>query len=364
MWGGFEKRYNSNKYVRVVRVQITTQHTREPQKKMKTDVVTYRPAPGRDDEERPAPATPWLDTPAQRRAGATWTVLGFSIGMLSIVLTGIVTLATAKTADIAFDELEARVGDADVQCLRVARRADYTVAFVGVGSPMQHLQLLLSLGEVVDADDSEAPAMNIFSERLHKSKTMRCMPFSPERLYSKLCKDTALIYKDSTTQGVVETQFEYQNREIADAFEDNAYLSGLDGTLRLVRGAVYWVSTTHVCFSTEGVNATRAVARGALSYAYDPSTGAAQVQASNLLEFPPLANAPAAVGVTNCGPNLVSSTELFPARASAERIFWLVLTTTFVYEYANDVLNERREVVEVGEACAATRSIVFTSNIA
>ena len=232
----------------------------------------------------------WLQTHAQRRDAARWTVVGFATGMLAIVGTGLVALAMAGTADVAFDDLEARIGDDDVQCLRVARRADYVVAFVGVGSPVQHLQLLLSLGEAVDDGDSEAPAMSLFSERLHKSKTMRCVPFSPARTYSEDCHDIALVYSDATTQGFVQTRFEYKN-EIADAFQDDAYLAGLDGTLRLVRGAVYWVTTTHVCFSTEGVDAPGAVARGALPYAYDAATGAAQVQAADLHVFPPLAGA-------------------------------------------------------------------------
>lgn len=309
-----------------------------------------------DEDEVPASEQAWLQTVAERRSAARWSVAAFAVGMLAIVGTGLVALATAGTADVAFDDLEARIGDEDVQCLRVARRADYVVAFVGVGSPVQHLQLLLSLGEVVDDGDSEAPAMSLFSERLHKSKTMRCVPFSPARTYSEDCHDIALVYSDATTQGFVQTRFEYKNREIADAFQDDAYLAGLDGTLRLVRGAVYWVTTTHVCFSTEGVNATDVVARGALPYAYDAATGAARVQAGDLHDFPPLAEAPAAVGFTNCGPSLVAATDLFPPRASAERVFWLVLTTTFVYEYANDVLAARREVVEVGEACAATRA--------
>lgn len=327
------------------------------------DQTTYKgvPAAAPPAAAPPVPVVPaseqaWLQTRAQRRAAARWTVAGFATGMLAIIATGIVALATARTADVAFDDLEARIDDPDVQCLRVARRADYTVAFVGVGSPVQHLQLLLSLGEAVDDGDSEAPAMSLFSERLHKSKTMRCVPFSPARTYSEDCHDIALVYSDATTQGFVQTRFEYKNREIADAFQDDAYLAGLDGTLRLVRGAVYWVTTTHVCFSTEGADATGAVERGALPYAYDAATGAAQVQAADLHAFPPLADAPAAKAFTNCGPALVSTADLFPPRAAAERVFWLVLTTTFVYEYANDVLAARREVVEVGEACAATRA--------
>ena len=317
----------------------------------------YRPVPAAAPPvEVPASEQAWLQTRAQRRDAARWTVVGFATGMLAIVGTGLVALATARTADVAFDGLEARLDDPDVQCLRVARRADYAVAFVGVGSPVQHLQLLLSLGESVDDGDSEAPAMDLFSERLHKSKTMRCVPFSPARPYSEDCHDIALVYSDATTQGFVQTRFEYKNREIADFYQDDAYLAGLDGTLRLVRGAVYWVTTTHVCFSAEGADAAGAVARGALPYAYDAATGAAQVQAADLHAFGPLADAPAAAGFTNCGPTLVATADLFPPRAAAERVFWLVLTTTFVYEYANDVLAARREVVEVGEACAATRA--------
>ena len=184
----------------------------------------------------------------QNDAAATWTVVGFCVAFASILVTGILALALSEVADVRFDDLDSWIDNDNVQCLRVARRADYTVAFVAIGSPVQHLQLLLSIGEAVDPGDSEAPAMNLFSERLHKSTSMRCTPFSPARDYSEDCQDVALIYSNRNTQRFIKTRFEYKNREIAAAYDDDAYLAGLDGTLRMVRGTAYWLTTTHVCF--------------------------------------------------------------------------------------------------------------------
>jgi hypothetical protein len=44
--------------------------------------------------------------------------------------------------------------------------------------------------------------------------------------------------------------------------------------------------------------------------------------------------------------------ELFPLDASNERITWLSLSDTFLYEFSNGVLELRRTVVEIGQACA------------
>lgn len=298
----------------------------------------------------------WVKTQEQNDAAATWTVVGFCVAFASIVSTGMLALALSETADVRFDNLDSWIDNDNVQCLRVARRADYSVAFVAIGSPVQHLQLLLSIGEAVDPGDSEAPAMNLFSERLHKSTSMRCTPFSPARAYSEDCQDVALIYSNRNTQRFIRTRFEYKNREIAAAYDDDAYLAGLDGTLRMVRGTAYWLSTTHVCFSNELVDVPGAIEAGAMPYTYSATTGKAQANGGDLHDLEILRDTPAAKGFTNCGANLVGTVDLFPSRASAERMYWLVLTTTFVYEYANDVLNARREVVEVGEACATTRA--------
>lgn len=298
----------------------------------------------------------WIFTREQNDAAATWTVVGFCVAFASILITGIATLALSEVADVRFDDLDSWIDDDAVQCLRVARRADYAVAFVAIGSPVQHLQLLLSIGEAVDPGDPEAPAMSLFSERLHKSTSMRCTPFSPAREYSEDCQDLALIYSNRDSQRFIKTRFEYKNREIAAAYEDDAYLAGLDGTLRMVRGSVYWLTTTHLCFSEQLVYVAGAIEEGAMPYVYSATTGKAQVNGGDLHDLAILRDTPAAKGFTNCGANLLGTVDLFPTRASAERMYWLVLTTTFVYEYANDVLNARREVVEVGEACAATRA--------
>ena len=297
----------------------------------------------------------WIFTREQNDAAATWTVVGFCVAFASILVTGILALALSEVADVRFDDLDSWIDNDNVQCLRVARRADYTVAFVAIGSPVQHLQLLLSIGEAVDPGDSEAPAMNLFSERLHKSTSMRCTPFSPARDYSEDCQDVALIYSNRNTQRFIKTRFEYKNREIAAAYDDDAYLAGLDGTLRMVRGTAYWLTTTHVCFSNELVDVPGAIEAGAMPYAYSATTGQAEASAGDLHDLEILRETPAAKGFTNCGANLVSTVDLF-RRARRRSACIVVLTTTFVYEYANDVLNARREVVEVGEACATTRA--------
>ena len=80
-------------------------------------------------------------------------------------------LAYAPRADVDF----AGLGD-DATCLRVARRADYTIVYMDVGSPMQRVHLLLDL-ETAVAPGGES--VSIFSSRLHKSVSMACSDLSP-----------------------------------------------------------------------------------------------------------------------------------------------------------------------------------------
>ena len=63
--------------------------------------------------------------------------------LATIVVTGVVALATAPRADVDFAEL-----GSSATCLRAGRRADAAVVYLDVGSPLQSLTLLLDLGTV------------------------------------------------------------------------------------------------------------------------------------------------------------------------------------------------------------------------
>ena len=70
---------------------------------------------------------------------ASYTIgLAFLFALTTMIVTGVVALAFAPRADVDF----AGLGD-DATCLRVARRADYAIVYMDVGSPMQRVRLLL-----------------------------------------------------------------------------------------------------------------------------------------------------------------------------------------------------------------------------
>ena len=53
---------------------------------------------------------------------------------------------------------------------------------------------------------------------------------------------------------------------------------------------------------------------------------------------------------------------LFPSDAANERVTWLSLSDTFLYQYDNPLLDRRRAVVEMGSACAEARTDVAHAN--
>ena len=300
---------------------------------------------------------PWLFSSYERTKAALATTAAFIAAFFAIVLTGAGTLISVPTADTRLLDLPDRLGDPDsaTHCLRVARRADYTVVFVGLGAPAQHLKLLLRLGDAVDDADETMPAMWLFSERMHKSLTMTCEPFDPTQDYTEHCQDVVLVFNGTDDQVYAHTHFAYRNRAVAEYFGDRAELLRLDGSLRLVRGRTYWLTSTHLCWEARDPLAALSNA-DAMPFAYDDATGSATVELADLRAFAPLASVPAtrARGAVDCDPLSPDPTvELFPEEASEETEHWLALTTTFLYEYGYRILDTRRAVVEVGSACAA-----------
>jgi len=321
--------------------------------RLRTDA--HGPGPARHPPRRLS--DPWLFSSYERTKAAASTTTAFLVAFFGIVLTGVATLISVPTADTRLVDLPDRLGDPDsaTHCLRVARRADYTVVFVGLGAPAQHLQLLLRLGDAVDDADEATPAMWLFSERMHKSLTMTCEPFDPLQDYTEHCQDVVLVFNGTDDQVYAHTHFAYRNRAVAEYFGDRAETLRLDGSLRLVRGRTYWLTSTHLCWEARDPLAVVSIA-DAMPFAYDDATGSATVELADLKAFAPLASVPAARarGAGDCDPLSPDPTvELFPEEASEETEHWLALTTTFLYEYGYRILDTRRAVVEVGSACAA-----------
>jgi len=281
----------------------------------------------------------YIYTEGEVRTAAYAIGLTFLLALATLVGTGIVVLAYAPRADVDFAEL----GN-DATCLRVARRADYTVVYMDVGSPMQRVNLLLDL-ETAVAPGGES--LSIFSSRLHKSVSMACSNLEPHRQYAQLCQDLALVAPNGSAsdQKLVHTTFVFENDQAAYAERQPASLAGLDGTFRLTRGETYWLSTTHLCFAPVQPTLTD---RPLLIFEVD-AQDKLRTQMIDLDVFDPELSFN-----DRCVSTLENtSVRLFPIEAANEATVWLTLSGTFLYEYGSDVLEKRRRVVEAGENCSA-----------
>ena len=331
--------------------------------------TTVPPSQARGEPEN----RPWVSTAAERASAARALGGTFVATALVVALAGALALHWSPVDDVAFAGLDERIEDArDVTCLRVARRADYAIVFVGLGTPIQYLRLLLQLDRVIapGADD----ALAVFSERMHKSESMHCSPFDPPRAYEARCEDVALVHEGSTLQRYTHTHFVYANDHVEYAQNDRAALLGLDGSFRLKSGQSYWLTTTHLCFAPVDDDVAMEVGSGGSGAVADDdddvlrfvvdANGAPRANIDDLARFAPDAPVALANSVANCSNKSFfdAGVRLFPSDAANEQITWLSLSDTFLYQYDNPLLERRRAVVEMGRACAEARTDVAHAN--
>ena len=294
---------------------------------------------------RAAPPAPqrraeWLWSEDEVKRAGSAVGCTFLVALATILVTGLATLVNAPTSDAQFGEMEGAT------CLRLARRADYTVVFLDVGAPLQRLKLMLDLGAV---QPPGGEALTIFSPRMHKSESMQCEHFDPPRSYAQACEDVVLVMRDgSEEQSLAHTRFVFQNDQAAYAEGNPAYLAGLDGVLTLLAGATYWVTATHFCFTEALAPPLQEVPRNT-SLAIGIFEGRLITTGGAIRDF----DASLAFDA-RCDDELRDApVHLFPLEAANEMAVWLGLSSTFLYEYGSDVLAKRRRVVEAGANCSA-----------
>jgi len=313
-----------------------------------------------------------LHTASQRRFAALATTTTFVGVLVLLCAVPAVVLATTATADVRFAGLDDAVATEDAgaraQCLRITRRADYAIAFLGIGAPVQHLQLLLRLDEVVA---SPAEALYVFSSRLLKSQTIACKSASADSTLVAACTDVALVYDGADEQRHLQTSFRFSNPEVAESRHARAYNLGLDGELRLSLGHTVWLTTTHLCWAEHGAYPPVVGAEDAvlpLARVYKPDETDAHwlsSTAANVAVFEPFADTPVATAFhdadTGCYENDAEPVRVFPLAAYNEYAEWLVLGAQFTFEYSTEVLADRRRVVEIGSECAALAAVNDTN---
>lgn len=323
--------------------------------------------------------TSWIETDAERASAAGTLSISFLATVFVAIISGVTTLLWAPMDDVAFEGLDARLSQPNhnVTCLRAARRADYAVVFVGLGSPSQYLKLLLRLDQTRRYNSTE-PLMMVFSERMHKSTTMNCTQFDPPRTYEAQCEDVAMVFKGSRSQHSVRTRFTFANDHVEYSHNNRAALLNLDGSLHLRHGTTYWLTTTHLCFApisdadnvetviaSNGVlplrlygDGTSVVASEGVLPVHIDIDGTLRSDIDDLVDFKSDLPVVEAYQRSECtGPGFFDAgVRLFPADAASERVTWLSLSDNFLYEYGNPILRKRRDVVEIGKACADART--------
>lgn len=301
-------------------------------------------------EEDPDRVT-WVDRPEERVAAGRTLALVCVLAFTLIVVTGTLTLINVPVDDVAFEGLKDTLQD--VNCLRLARRADYIVVFVALGSPAQWLRLVLRMDTVLQP---ESNSMVVFAERMHKSQTMTCEPFDPARKFEETCEDLVMVYNGTHQQRYARTRFTFQNDYVEHANYNRAAMAGLDGYMHLVADTTYWMTNTHLCFAP--YDADSAVSEAFVPFAPHQTTGLLRVELDDVRAYDGTAHAPVAQADQGTCANLTypNGIRLFPVDGVAETNSWLSLSSNFLFEYGQNILELRREGLEVGEQCAMLRS--------
>ena len=290
-------------------------------------------------------ADQWIATAGEQRFASRTLVATFLLVFVGVLAAGAIALAGASTADLDYEGLD---GGRGASCLRASRRADYTVVYLNLGSPVQRLQLLLDLGSPVQPG---ASSLRLFSERMHKSLTMTCAPADPPVAYTQECEDVAMLQVNSSRrQSLARTAFLYQNDKVELSLGNSAATLGLDGVLAPVAGTTYWLTTSHLCFAPS--RPWGEASDDVLLFDERMETTTQSVRAFGPLRDSPLARASG--GACNASLRADAPIRLFPPAAANEADVWLSLSERFLYEYGSDVLEKRRQVVELGPNCSAS----------
>ena len=258
--------------------------------------------------------------------------LAFFAAMLSHVVAGVFCVVHApETRDHASG---VNIPDS-ATCLRVTRHSDFSTVDVALGHPSVQLSALLRLDGVKGSNESDN-TVRFFSQDVVESTTVECS-------LEGSCTDV-MYTADGTRRGLRLNygEFAYRQMGVERALYTTAsQIGGVSGEMFLREGNNYWLTATHLCYTTDFVNASGIPVR------LDEGTLTASVQD---LASKPLFESTPSVEIAGgyCNATRVS---LFPELASIEST-WLSVADTGLYSSAPDNIDARRTIAEVGVDCA------------
>lgn len=259
--------------------------------------------------------------------------------MASVIATGVLCVLSPPTS--RGDAAGVAIPSTAV-CLRSTRHADYVVVQMSVGVPAVQYDLLLRF-EAKEATSSDA-TLRLFSQDAVESQTVSCAA-------TGACSDVVLLYDGERSASSKQyAAFAYMSSAVeAASYSTASQISGIDGEFFLRRGVAYWLTATHLCYSSDASTPYSSTSGGRLPLVVS-ETGALKTTRDLAGFNTTLASAPALSSTyASCAPVNVT---LFPVEAGVEALF-LSVADTSIYNDAS-VLEQRRTVAEIGTDCAAT----------
>jgi len=205
---------------------------------------------------------------------------------------------------------------------------------------------------------AETAQVELWSERVHKSTTLRCTDFpATENIeFAKPCVDTIYAYQGQIDElSAHEISFVFKSDVWAASTDSVATSLGLDGILRVVPERSYWLTTSHLCSATLDADSPLQRPEDHLAFVYENLTEPATVLIADLAA----AESTRDLRIVQSAATVAACTDayedaaawLFPLAAGNE-LDWLHLSSAFLPNRAYEELQARRHVVELGEVCA------------
>lgn len=234
----------------------------------------------------------------------------------------------------------------DATCFRVTRHSDYTTADLIVGSPPTMMRALLRLDRVLDANDATR-ALRLFSQDAVESKTVSCS-------LNNWCQDVFVLTNGNRDDHLAHTaEFHYRHGLVEYSLGTTASsISGVVGELFIRKGHSYWLTSTHMCYSTS--DAAQTPTEGRVDIAVDDS-GQVVANRDDMMSNEVLKSVPVASEFSLECTNHSGGVLMFPEHALVESS-WLSISDTGIYNKEPEGVESRRFIAEIGTTCASHMS--------
>lgn len=227
-------------------------------------------------------------------------------------------------------------------CLKVTRHADFSTVEVAIGQPAVELSALLRLDGVKYANSTDS-ATRFFSQEVVESKTVECS-------LTGSCND--VMYLADGTRTSLELKygkFAYRHGVLERSlYTTSSQIGGVSGEFFLREGYNYFVTATHVCYSSEDVQSSGVPVR--------IEGGTLKANKADLAYDSLLKSTPAGQHLgKSCNSTEVS---LFPELSSLEST-WLSVADAGLYGSDPDIIEARRIIAEIGVECAKNQATLL-----